>query len=402
MKNIVIITESYPYKGGEQFLYNEFIELSKHYKTVYFFPLNKSELAIKLPDNYIINDALNSNSETTIKTNLSKYYFLILSFFLTELIGNKKSILLLKNFRYHFAFLKKSISNNILIQKEFLKLNISTNDTFVSTWMNSGALTLSILKKKKKITDFSFRVNGYDIFEERHKGNYMPFQIVNFKYCKKVIVLSKAGFNHLTNKTKYNFKLFQNYAGQYDIGLNKITKTEITTIVSCSSLIELKRVNLIVRALKKCTSRINWIHFGDGTEMNEISSLCKQLPENVNYNLKGNVSNLDIINFYETNAVNFFIHVSRTEGLGMALIEAQSFGIPIIACGVGGVTEIVNKKTGVILDKTISSDNLRYEIESFINSDKNNMASRIEIKKHFNEKFNIKKNIILFINSIES
>jgi glycosyltransferase involved in cell wall biosynthesis len=45
-----------------------------------------------------------------------------------------------------------------------------------------------------------------------------------------------------------------------------------------------------------------------------------------------------------------FIHLSDSEGgVPLALQEAVSCGIPVLACSTGGVVEIVNQDTGVLV-----------------------------------------------------
>ena len=60
------------------------------------------------------------------------------------------------------------------------------------------------------------------------------------------------------------------------------------------------------------------------------------LPENVFF--MGNLPNAGAYNQF----VDLFILPSNYEGLPMVIIEAMSFGKPIVASNVGGISEIVN------------------------------------------------------------
>ena len=44
--------------------------------------------------------------------------------------------------------------------------------------------------------------------------------------------------------------------------------------------------------------------------------------------------------------VDLFLTVSANEGIPVSIMEAQSFGIPVIATDVGGISEIVNNVNG--------------------------------------------------------
>lgn len=53
------------------------------------------------------------------------------------------------------------------------------------------------------------------------------------------------------------------------------------------------------------------------------------------------MSHDDVFNYYKTHHVDVLINPSESEGLPAVIMEATSFGIPIIATDVGGTTEIV-------------------------------------------------------------
>ena len=70
-----------------------------------------------------------------------------------------------------------------------------------------------------------------------------------------------------------------NGAGEKVINVHK-KREAIYRIVSCSNIIPLKRVNLIVGALGKLNKKrpdldIEWIHFGDGEEKDVIEKMAK-------------------------------------------------------------------------------------------------------------------------------
>ena len=58
------------------------------------------------------------------------------------------------------------------------------------------------------------------------------------------------------------------------------------------------------------------------------------------------------------NALDIYVQPSLSEGLPVALLEAMSAGVPVIATDVGGVAEIVGKDTYGLLVRPGSSEEL--------------------------------------------
>lgn len=51
-------------------------------------------------------------------------------------------------------------------------------------------------------------------------------------------------------------------------------------------------------------------------------------------------------------AFDVFLMISRTEALGLALIEAGYAGLPVLAARAGGIPEVVkHKKTGILVPR---------------------------------------------------
>ncbi|VEH39619.1 Glycosyl transferases group 1 [Fusobacterium varium] len=80
------------------------------------------------------------------------------------------------------------------------------------------------------------------------------------------------------------------------------------------------------------------------------------------------------------------------------MMEVQSFGIPIIATNVGGVNEIVNEKTGILLSANPTILEIIDGIEKILNMSKNEYDEyRINSYINWHENFNAKKNYKDFV-----
>jgi glycosyltransferase involved in cell wall biosynthesis len=92
--------------------------------------------------------------------------------------------------------------------------------------------------------------------------------------------------------------------------------------------------------------------------------------------------------------------MSESEGLPLALVEAMSFGIPVIACDVGGVREIVSNDEGLLLDPDPNLDDV-VELINKMNSDPDLIRKKSEAaRSKFLADFEATKNYEFFVGQI--
>ena len=399
-KELYIISKSYPFLTGEEFVKKELIELKKYFSKIVLFPLTSDNNKMRwMPEGVELNTALTATSRYVPPKYFLINVFLLLNILGIEFIKSQKKITIIKNLR---ELANSILQAKILSEKFISELHNVETICFYSIWMDDGALMLSILKSQNKIPDFFFRLHGYDLFDERRVGNYMPFRYYNFKNVKKIFILSQAGYDYIYRKNIFREKLHVIYSGLYDNGINPFNANSIFTLVSCSNFYPVKRIDKIVGSLSFIKFPIRWIHFGDGKVMDEVKTLASKLPENIEVVFKGNVDNDELMKFYSTTSVNLFIHLSDSEGLGMAIVEAQSFGIPTLAADVGGIVNVVNEETGILVAADLPLNEIAKQITGFVLSEKNTFAYRTKVKqyceKHFDAETNYK---LLFKNIIE-
>ena len=205
------------------------------------------------------------------------------------------------------------------------------------------------------------------------------------------------GQNYLNEKSSYKFqnKILLSYLGtkQLDVKYTSIAKDEIT-IVSCSSLLPLKKVERIPDLLRSTKHKIHWIHIGDGPTMDLLLAKCTSLPKNIRYSLKGHLKNHEILDFYSTQDINGFISLSVSEGLPVSMMEAISAGIPIFSYNTGGISEIVKDSVSGILFSDESEMYQKFDFFLTFPWDSKKIQSL-----HY-EQFNAERNYTLFVNEL--
>ena len=123
---------------------------------------------------------------------------------------------------------------------------------------------------------------------------------------------------------------------------------------------------------------------GTGPDLINVKKTADLKLKHVKFNLIENVPNL--VEFIKKNKIDFYINLSKSEGMSFAVMEAMSLGIPVICSDIPGNTEIINNKNGYVLK---SSNDL--EMKKIIEEIKNDLENRTVYKKKI-ETINFVKN----------
>ena len=399
-KLLCLFTAEYPYGNkSETFLETEIEYLASQFEEVLIFPSIRNAYIRPLPNNVkIVDVCIVESSPKSKKIKLLMInIFLVCKLFFSE-IGDKGLNRVIRGRSILLDYLAQQLKiRDLLLQ--YFKQDFS-NKVFYDYWFCDKVLALSLLKEKKKNINFVSRGHRYDIYDECWTGIGIPFRAWKIKTMEQLFVISKYGQYYVKQHVakKYANKIQLSYLGVKKYKQNIIeTKSEIKTIVSCSSLLPFKNVDKIPLVLKELETPIRWLHFGDGNDRKKVEEVCKLLPISVEYKLMGHIDNIQLIEFYQQNKVDLFVSMSQSEGLPVTMMEALSFNIPIVAIPVGGIPELViNEKTGFLLpssgDVNESAIVLKKALEFSFNKE--------EIEQFYQNNFNAEVNYSYFIKEI--
>lgn len=311
-----------------------------------------------------------------------------------------KKLLRLKNLRKLISFYCRSLRIADAMKQQ---IN-SENDKIVlySYWMTDSALGASFLRRSPNVIAVT-RAHGGDLYEDRNNG-YLPMRKAIIENTDLVAPISNVGKNYLIdrNGNYAHIKMFH-LGVDNPYGQRNIKEYDKFRIVSCSYMIPLKRVKMIAEAIIKLDSeRIEWVHFGDGQDYDDISSLIKRVQTKSKCVLMGAKQHDEIIEYYHNNDVHLFVNVSTSEGVPVSIIEAMSFGIPVIATDVGGTKELViDDCTGCLIPVEINAGDLASNIEAFMNfNQKKQNMYRQNAFKMWKENYNFETNYKRFYDEI--
>jgi glycosyltransferase involved in cell wall biosynthesis len=402
-KNLVIISQRYPYGTGEVYLMRELAFFAKKYDKIQIYPLSNAKGQRVLPDNVELKTLFCERKNRVNKKYALKKFIAAKNIIQSELHETPRGSGYLKEHKKEFL---AQLFMNYELADQFYELvtqNFKIEETsFYSVWLDEGAVMMAMLKKSGKISSFVIRLHGYDLYDDRREGGYMPFRYFCFKEASRVFVVSEKGAEYTRSLGVFPEKIQSNYSGLDDNGLNPSKREDTFTIVSCSNLIPLKRVHLLAQIIGKLTDKINWVHFGDGEEREFIESIICKFPDNITAQLSGRTEFNELMSFYSSKPIHLFIHLSESEGLPMAVVEAMSFGIPVIATDVGGVSEIVTEKEGFLINLDVEVDDVCEKIKMLVDDEKRRLGLAQGAREKYLKRFNADKNYVQFVNDVRS
>lgn len=361
--SIIFLTDRYPYGNGESFIHNEIPYLLDAYKKIYIIPVNERNHTVS---------RLSENDRIVIWK------------------GNRRSSVLSKVLKAPFQLLDKNVDRDLLQLKKYNNLNMENlelvlyfsveyqkvaknvirwldgkikgneNILIYSYWLYNTAYVGCLLREKYRSAYLISRGHRFDIYLERNKNNYLPLREYILSNMDHVFPISDDGTLYLKKTYSFQRNIKTQRLGTVDYGLGPFTKKNMTyTIVSCSNIIPVKRCNKIVDILSCLDGfQIQWFHFGDGEEREKLIQYTQnKLSDNVSFHIDGAIPNSELMDFYKNTQVDLFINVSDSEGIPVSMMEALSFGIPVIATNVGGTSEIITDGVnGFLIEKDFEKD----------------------------------------------
>ena len=280
----------------------------------------------------------------------------------------------------------------------------NTPTVIYSFWLDMAVLAAGIYRAKDSQLKVVARAHGGDLYAERHSPAFIAFQEETIGLLDLVMPDSLAGVTYLKRKYPiYAKKINMARLGTDTPKVNAVASGDgVVRIVSCAFLVEVKRIDLIVRGISELASRlpdlnIEWTHFGDGPLMPEILSLTQSiLPKQVKCNLKGHVSSNRIYQWYFGQPVDVFINVSKSEGTPVSIMEAISCSIPVIATSVGGNQEIVNDSLGVLIPEDPTPEDISSAITKICLTKNSSSSFRSGARAMWEKNYNADINYLEF------
>ena len=329
-----------------------------------------------------LSDNKNSNinddfSVKRIDRNLPIIYRWLKTIFTIYKLGKNKDLIFVNGLGTEATvaniFLKKKIIRKIVgdpvWERAYSKAKIS--ESFDEFQVKNYGFSISL---QKKVRSFSIKKSDIVVTPSQHLKNF----ILNLGFKNKIEIINNGVFI-----PEENTNIFTN---------DQINITIVSRLVSH------KNIEKIIKAISDLNSPlINLNIIGDGPELNQLQKISLESNNKDNIIFHGKL-NSDEINHIFLNS-DIYIQASNYEGLPHSLLEAMSYGIPVLCTPVGECKEILgNEDRGYILDLPVSKNNIKSKISEII-GEKNIANKKGERGKDFiNEKYNLTNSFNLYKN----
>lgn len=357
-RNLVLVAETYPFSGAAEntFIDPEIRHLAAAFETVIVAPerVNGSG-EIEVPG--VSTDC--SLAAALHKSRLALFLRGCLSVaFLGELLNRPWLLLELKALWQLALFSSRARIAGQWLHDLMGQRGLRPDETVVYTfWLFHSAHGFATMKSALPGLRVVSRAHGADLYEERHVPAYIPFRGQTMASLDAVYPDSDAGTAYLRSDWPAEaWRIFTARLGTEDPGWRTAASADRRLrIVSCSSLTPVKRVGLLVDGIVELVRQqpdiaIEWNHFGSGPLFEEVRSQARHLPAGqVSWQFHGKVPVSTVMAWYRDHPVDVFVNVSASEGTPVSIMEAASFGIPVVATAVGGNLEIVDETNGILL-----------------------------------------------------
>lgn len=408
MLKVFILTSRYPYGVGEEFFADELVFWAERSDvSVTVFPLDSAGAKRALPPGIDTNEILSLTSP--LQKYRAAFGALFSRLFLTEAFE------LFSSDRLSFGRLKSLIAcvaTTTRVEKRIGSFLTRSNrpDVIYSYWNEAAAYGACLLKRKGLASHVVSRAHGADLYQERWPGSYAPLKRRFVHDFDKVYVLAPDAGKYLVDIYGASPVVVQ--VAPLGVKVPPAQsfferKDKTLSVLSLSYCVPIKRIDRIVDALADVAQRlpgweILWTHVGGGPLLEQLSkraSATLDAHESIVYRFTGPLPNAQVRALLASNSFDVIVNSSDSEGIPVSLMEAMSYGIPVIAPDVGEVKSLVSEDVGILLPAKPTPKDIGDAMSRIATSPewlKLRSAARARIDNYFDEE----KNYTLFVSSV--
>lgn len=353
----VILTESFPYPGGDDWLVHEIDAWVATGYQIVVAPTRASGAPFTLPDEVAVDLSLAKLGSTGVKP----FYALLAvtsELFWRDIARLGRSRRLSRP-AIHSCL--RSVARTLRSKRGLKAIVRDRGHIFLaySYWNDTESFAAALCKMDGMVEHLVSRAHGFDLYAEGRPGNLLPLKDQLIEAFDGVFTVSEQGKRYLVQH--HRIPLDKVHVSRLGIQVPDFvcppSPPGCFTLVSLASCVQLKRIDKLIVGLAETathnpTIEYTWHHIGDGPFLSALQSQAQatlgRLP-NVRFQFVGRLDNEAVFDFFRDHSVDVIVNTSDTEGAPVSLMEAMGCSIPAIAPDVGGIIEIVGPGMGYLM-----------------------------------------------------
>lgn len=294
--------------------------------------------------------------------------------------------------------------------KKKIPLKKDTRALFYFYWFDYKCFGLTMHRRRFPQIKIVARTHGYELYDERELYGRQFFKPQTDAGLKRLIFAAQFAKDYylkrygLTDGDKYPLHRLgvqsQGVTGE-DRKAAYRNGTEFL-LLSCSDTGQVKRIDRIIDGLAAVTAvTVHWVHIGGGKNLVGLREMAQKKldgKDNIRYEFAGTLLNTEVIAYYRTHYVGCMITTTQSEGGSpVAVQEALSFGVPVIATAVGELRQMA-EGNGILLSDNPTAEETAKAVERMAGCYGTDEYFRMCERSLgiFEEKFNERRNFSAF------
>lgn len=402
---VLLFSNSYPYDFATEqtFLKGEVEILCKQFERVILIPRIAQGNLLPIPDGVQVDTSF-AKSFTLCRRLAESVLAVFSKDFYLDIKKRLPSSLKSSYLRRVFSFIAGANLTRKWMQNWLKTNHISESEVICNTfWFDELTMGLSLVKETLPSLRVISRAHGYDLYEELY-GDW-PCRPRAIELIDGLFPDSDIGVNYLLEKyPQFKEKYEAALLGVKDPGgVARPSEDGVLRLVSCSNFHPVKRIDLLLESVltaakKRPEQAIEWTHFGGAEDIRQqyTQRVANEFPANAKASFPGYQSQRELIQTYLSKPVDIFLNVSSTEGTSVAMMEAVSCGIPVLAAAVGGNVEVVREKNGLLLSANPTPDEIADALLSICDDREAWLKKRQGSREVWQERYNETTNFEAF------
>lgn len=255
--------------------------------------------------------------------------------------------------------------NLYVLPKSFYLGKICKNEGYhhVHAFSTTTVAVVAYIVARELSVPWSLTFHSAWHLDNKHiRSTHLQLKTANF--VRAISYKTKDAINQYTDN-KFTDKIVTLHLG-VKVNVPQIaenTKSSKFNIISVGWLLPHKGIDISIETVRIIKDRgvtnFKWYFYGEGPLLGELKEKAINLEVMDFVGFCGNIENKALLELYTSNQIDLLVQnsVERfgiSEGIPVSIMEAMACSVPVIATDCGGTNELVDGKTGVLINQNNS------------------------------------------------